>query len=103
MANKISITLDYSEKFLDKQRDIANNDGIKRTVDGFRVVGMAGKGVNVIFIALIDGVWSKEERRTIYKHISVMEKLKRVKYIDGKMIINICGDDYCIGNYTEVE
>ena len=28
MANKISITLDYSGKFLDKQRDIANNDGI---------------------------------------------------------------------------
>ena len=31
-----------------------------------------------------------------------MEKLKRVKYIDGEMIINICGEDYCIGYYTEV-
>ena len=98
----INVALDKSEKFLDKQRDIKTNDGIKRTVDAFRVVGMAGKSVNVIFIALIDGVWSKEERRTIYKHISVMEKLKRAKYIDGEMIINICGEDYCIGYYTEV-
>ena len=98
----INVALDKSEKFLDKQREIKNNDGIKRTVDAFRVVGMAGKSVNVIFIALIDGVGSKEERRTIYKHISVMEKLKRVKYIDGEMIINICGEDYCIGYYTEV-
>lgn len=88
----INVTLDKSERFLDKQRDIENNDGIKRTVDAFRVVSMAGKSVNVMFIGACAYVG----------RIPIMEKLKRVKYINGEMIINICGEDYCIGHYTEV-
>lgn len=89
---KIDITLDKSVKFLDKRRGIENNDGFKRTVDAFRVVEMSGKSVTIMFIQLVDG----------NKHFRVMNKLKRVKYIDGQMIINICGKDYCIGKYTEV-
>lgn len=89
---KIDITLDRSVKFLDKRRGIENNDGFKRTVDAFRVVEMSGKNVTIMFIQLVDE----------NKYFRVMNKLKRVKYSDGQMIINICGKDYCIGKYTEV-
>lgn len=34
---RITVTLDKSEKYLDKQRLIEDNNGVKRPIDGFKL------------------------------------------------------------------
>ena len=86
MANHIFVELDRSEKWLDKQREI---DGY--TVDGFTVdYPFRGKSVEATFF--------KWENQSYFKIIS---KLKRMQFVDGKVIIAICGQKYCIGTYRE--
>ena len=99
---RITITLDKSKKYLDKQRLIEDNNGVKRPIDGFYVKDINEKSsVNIVyFIANLDVSDGIENRRYII--IPMMEKCKRVKYINGEMIISICGYDYQIGTYTEV-
>ena len=65
----INVALDKSEKFLDKQRDIKNNDGIKRTVDAFRVVGMAGK-VLMLFSSHLLTVFGQKKNAEQFINIS---------------------------------
>lgn len=92
---KITVTLDTTDKYLDTQRQIEDNDGWKRTVDGFYVHSMKKTSVNVIFFKLMPiaetgGKWQKAK---------IMDKTKRVKYIDGKMVISISGFEYQVGTY----
>ena len=95
------IILDKSEKWLDKCREIEDNDGWKRSVDSFKVNDMSGRSVNIIFRKVCDVEFSEQENRRIYKSMPIMEKRKKVNYIDGKMIISICGQNYQIGTYED--
>lgn len=96
------IILDKSEKWLDKCREIEDNDGWKRCVDAFKVNGMSGKSVNIIFTKVYNEEYNEQENRRIYKTIPVMEKRKKVNYIDGQMIISIYGQNYQIGTYEDI-
>lgn len=104
MKTQIFVTLDKSEKWLDKQREI---DGY--TVDGFNVVSdFMGKSVEVVFFR-----WEKPigyENKCAYEipmevrsscYLKVISKVKRMQFVDGRVIISICGHKYCIGTYTE--
>lgn len=95
---QITITLDKTDKYLDKQRQIEDNDGWKRTVDGFYVHGMSKNSVNIIFFKLVP---IAETENMKWQQMKIMDKTKRVKYIDGKMTISICGFEYQVGTYTE--
>lgn len=95
---RITVTLDKSEKYLDKQRLIEDNNGVKRPIDGFYVKDINGKSsVNIVYFIANFGIKNRK-----YIIIPMMEKCKRVKYINGEMIISICGYDYQIGTYVEV-
>lgn len=93
---KITVTLDKSDKYLDKQRQIEDNDGWKRTVDGFYVHGMSKNSVNIIFFKLVP---IAETENMKWQQMKIMDKTKRVKYIDGKMVISISGFEYQVGTY----
>lgn len=99
---RITIMPDKSKKYFDKQRLIADNNGVKRPIDGFYVKNINEKSsVNIVyFIANLDVSDGMENRKYII--IPMMKKCKRVKYINGEMIISICGYDYQIGTYVEV-
>lgn len=99
MKESIRVYLDKSEKWLDKQRTMTDNDGLKREIDSFIVTGIGGTSVYVQFRKCVDVEFSEKEQRRIYKTIGMFEKRKRVKYADGKMIINISGIDYQVGTY----
>lgn len=92
----IKVTLDKSDKWLDKRRKLTDPDGWKRDIDAFYVLGMSGgKSVDVMFCkALFAGGY--------YKLIKYFKQRKKVTYTDGKMIITICGIKYQVGNYEEV-
>lgn len=94
---KITVTLDTTDKYLDTQRQIEDNDGWKRTVDGFYVHGMKKNSVNVIFFKLMP-IAETENRK--WQKVKIMDKTKRVKYIDGKMTISISGFEYQVGTYV---
>ena len=102
MTEFIKVHLDESEKWLDKRRTMTDNDGWKREIDSFRVTGVGGTCVYVQFRKCVDVEDSKKEQRRIYKTIGMFEKRKKVKYADGKMIINISGLDYQVGTYENV-
>ena len=55
---RITVTLDKSKKYLDRQRLIEDNNGVKRPIDGFYVKDINGKSsVNIVyFIANLDVV-----------------------------------------------
>jgi hypothetical protein len=92
----IKVTLDKSDKWLDKRRKMTDPDGWKRDIDAFYVLGMSGgKSVDVMFCkaAFEEGY---------YKLIRYFKQRKKVTYTDGKMIITICGIKYQVGNYEEV-
>ena len=104
MTKLLFVTLDLSEKWLDKQREI---DGY--TVDGFTVAyPISGKSVEVTFFK-----WEKPigyEDKCSYEitpelrsscYMKVITKLKRMQFIDGKVIISVCGQKYCIRTYKE--
>jgi len=100
MAKFIKVNIDKSEKWLDKQRTMTDNDGWKRQIDSFIVTGITGTYANILFRRVCDVEYSEKENRRIYKTIGMFEKRKKVTYTpDGKMIINICGVDYQIGTY----
>ena len=105
MAAQIIVEIDKSEKWLDKQREIAGY-----TVDGFTVdYPFKGKSVEVTFFK-----WEKPlgyENKCNYEipqkirsqcYIKVLRKNKRMQFADGKVIISVCGQKYCVGNYTKV-
>lgn len=92
MTEFIRVHLDESEKRLDKRRTMTDNDGWKREVDTFRVSGMGGTHAYVQFRKYLGENFPNMT-------VGMFEKRKKVKYADGKMIINICGFDYQIGTY----
>jgi hypothetical protein len=92
----IKVTLDKSDKWLDKRRKLTDPDGWERDIDAFYVLGMSGgKSVDVMFCKA-----AFVER--YYKLIRYFKQRKKVIYTDGKMIITICGIKYQVGNYEEV-
>lgn len=92
MANHIFVELDKSRKWLDKRREI---DGY--SVDGFTVdYPFRGKSVETTFFKYIG---LQEDNSLPY--IKVVQKLKRMQFVDGKVIISISGQKYCIGTYRE--
>ena len=93
---KIIVTLDKSDKYLDKQRLIEDTGGWKRTVDGFYVHGMSKNSVNIIFFKLVP---IAETENMKWQKVKIMAKTKRVKYIDGKMTISISSFEYQVGTY----
>ena len=103
MANQIFATLDKSEKWLDKQREI---DGY--SVDGFTVTPcFRGKSVEITFFRFVKP--SGYENKCSYEipteiqsqcYMKIISKLKRCSFVDGKVIISIGGQKYCIGTYT---
>lgn len=103
MANQIFVTLDLTEKWLDKQREI---DGY--SVDGFTVAyPFRGKSVEATFFRYVKP--SGYENKCSYEipmeirsqcYMKIISKLKRCSFVDGKVIISICGQKYCIGTYT---
>lgn len=96
------ITLDKSEKWLDKCREIEDNNGWKRHVDSFKVNGMCGKYIDICFKRVYHEEYNEHENRRIYQTMPIMQKREKVNYIDGKMIINICGLNYQIGTYEDI-
>lgn len=104
MAAQIIVEIDKSEKWLDKQREVA-----EYTVDGFTVDCFKGKSVEITFFK-----WGKplgyenkcncEIPQAIrsQRYIKVLRKNKRMQFADGKVFISVCGQKYCIGNYTKV-
>lgn len=102
MAQTIQVMLDKTEKYLDKRREIKDY-GIPWLVDGFKVTEFCGNSsVRITFFKLIDEVWNEKTRRMMYKQINVMSKIKRVKFVDNELLINIAGLQYVIGKYKEV-
>ena len=95
MAERITVTLDTTEKYLDKQRDIADAWGVKWSVDSFKVKSIKGRTATVTFIKLTNPTWNGS--RTIYNHLPIMTKQKRIKIENDEVLISICGIDYCIG------
>lgn len=104
MANHIFVELDLSEKWLDKQREI---DGY--TVDGFTVAyPFRGKSVEATFFKWVQptgyedclGYEIPQEVKS-QCYMKVVSKLKRMQFVDGKVIISISGQKYCIGTYRE--
>lgn len=100
----ITITLDQSEKWLDKQRQI---DGY--TVDGFRVKNIHGKTAKIIFLDW--KIPNEYEHMRVHElpqsvreaaWVKVISKNKRITFADGKLIISIYGLKYQIGTYTEI-
>lgn len=92
MANHIFVELDKSRKWLDKRREI---DGY--SVDGFTVdYPFRGKSVKTTFFKYIG---LQEDNSS--PCIKVVQKLKRMQFVDGKVIISISGQKYCIGTYRE--
>ena len=80
------VELDKSEKWLDKQREI---DGY--SVDGFTVdYPFRGKSVEATFFK-----WKDQS------YFKIISKLKRMQFIDGKVIISVFGQKYCIGTYRD--
>ena len=104
MANQIFATLDVSEKWLDKQREI---DGY--SVDGFIVIPcFRGKSVEITFFRFVmrleyENKCSYERPTEIRSqcYMKIISKLKRCSFVDGKVIISISGQKYCIGTYRE--
>lgn len=104
MANQIFVKLDLSEKWLDKQREI---DGY--TVDGFTAhYPFRGKSVEITYFKWVKPAGyedflaceiPQEIRAQCY--MRVISKLKRMQFENGKVIISICGQKYCIGTYKE--
>lgn len=102
--NVYKVNIDKSEKWLDKQRTMTDNDGWKRQIDSFIVTGITGYYANIQFRKVCDVIFSEKENRRIYKTIGMFEKRKKVKYADnGEMIINISGYNYIIGTYESVQ
>lgn len=103
MKRKIFITLHNSEIWLDKQREI---DGY--SVDGFIVIPcFRGKSIEITFFRFVKP--SGYENKCSYEipteirsqcYVKVINKLKRCSFVDGKVIISISGQKYCIGTYT---
>lgn len=93
----INVVLDESYKFLDKRRNLTDPDGWKRDIDAFKVTGMCGKSVDVMFCKVVSITHYGQ-----YKFINYFTQRKKVTYTDGKMIITICGIKYQVGNYEEV-
>lgn len=106
MKKQIFITLNSSEKWLDKQREI---DGY--SVDGFYTMpNITGKSVEVVFFKW--QVPTGYENKCAYEipteirsqcYVKMMTKVKRMQFVDGKVVISICGKKYWIGTYTENE
>lgn len=104
MANQIFATLDVSEKWLDKQREI---DGY--SVDGFTVIPcFRGKSVEITFFRFVKPLGY--ENKCSYEipteirsqcYMKIISKLKKCSFVDGKVIISISGQKYCIGTYRE--
>jgi hypothetical protein len=102
MAAQIIVEIDKSEKWLDKQREIAGY-----TVDGFTVdYPFKGKSVEVTFFKWVKP--SGYENKCSYEipteirsqcYMKIISKLKRCSFVDGKVIISISGQKYCIGTY----
>lgn len=90
MGKTIYVSLDKKVKYLDKRREIKDNFGMPWSIDGFKVAEIRGnKSVAIVFFKMKNNV----------KVINIMEKVKRIKFIDGEMFINICGLQYSIGTY----
>ena len=90
-----TIMVHYSpaEYWFDKQHDIEDNDGLKRTVEGFYVDYIHGKLADVVFIRKVNG-----------KYMSIMRKQKRVTLDsenNNSVYIKICGKQYRIGCYDD--
>lgn len=109
---EIMVELDYSEKWLDKQRELECSDGFKRPIDGFTVkeISKTGKTVEIQYFK-----WEKPEgydnilcacdlpeeaRKHGYIRISTVSK--RVNYVGDSMEISIAGQRYRIGTFKEV-
>ena len=106
MGKQIFITLHSSKIWLDKQREI---DGY--TVDGFYTMpNITGKSVEVVFFN-----WQAPngyENKCAYEipteirsqcYVKMITKVKRMQFVDGKVVISVCGKKYWIGTYTENE
>jgi len=89
---RVKATPDWSDKWLDKQRVIEDNDGWKRTVDGFYVTDVHGRTAEVMF-------WKYDSETKA--RINMMKKNKRVSTTNGEITISICGHKYLIGTYEE--
>lgn len=109
---KIMVELDFSEKWLDKQRELECSDGFKRPIDGFRVeeISKTGKTVEVAMFQ-----WKKPEgyenflcacdlpvnvRKRGFVWMTTLKK--RINYVGDSMEISIAGQRYRIGTFKEV-
>lgn len=87
--------------WLDKRRNIADNDGLKRGVDCFKVIPKCNNRIiEIVFYRVDDASFGTMERK--YSYLPMMQKRKKMMFDDGEIFIGISGELYVIGTYREV-
>lgn len=95
---------DYTEKWLDKVLTIEGYN-----VDAFRLSNIYKSTAEIFFLRReVPAEYSYTPAYKLPEHIrnnaflKIIQKNKRITFVDGEMIISINGLKYCIGKYKEV-